>query len=583
MSSRDGDFAPQLLDAFERCRKAKTPEEISAAMTALDAVLDPLMRAMSRPGVVVETTGDAPHLEVPLTSSAVSPPDAVSEAVHMERLIAELGEWLGGGTPVAAADRLQERVDKAAADLALALTSRPDEPAALVVSQALTGMAWAGLGPESGLASTPNIAELTQNMAVAGLVLSRGGPDSGAADALNHDVAEMSQTGVASNAMTAREFLHRFGRVLRLPKPASGAPSGRARALPTPLPALLTFRADRAHQSTVEGLSRVAEWATKVQGFFRGLEVTNGRNYRQVIGFRRDPGQELWAFLEARGESAIKAHYALWARCYEATGADPDKYVHISVPQFCDDLGYARHHKGGFRREHKLEAMKLLEALTTAELSVTWQVGTKERRLKGAIWDRGLEGEERDVYSDLFGAARAGDQAMWEPVAFTYKPGPWFADKEWRRHNRYVGVVGLGLLRLDNRRDRWALRIGGYYGSLARLARFTPRTIAVATVLARTGLDRLNAGRPGEQETAFKRAHQRLCEVGVLKGWEYLDEAPEGEPNMDDPEDLAVLADYRAGDWRRKRVTLTWPDEVSTVGLLADKRRHALEQAPTSG
>jgi len=94
-----------------------------------------------------------------------------------------------------------------------------------------------------------------------------------------------------------------------------------------------------------------------------------------VVGFYSDPGAELWDFLRERGDAAPKAHYALWARCYEATDADPHKWVMRDMPQFCSDLGYAKQKAGGFKTRDKQKAMRLVDALTTAELAVETRVG----------------------------------------------------------------------------------------------------------------------------------------------------------------------------------------------------------------
>jgi hypothetical protein len=114
-------------------------------------------------------------------------------------------------------------------------------------------------------------------------------------------------------------------------------------------------------------------------------------------------------------------------------------------------------------------------------------------RLRGPIWARGVAAEQRDEYGDLFGSARASAREPWEPVTFSYRPGPWFEDEDWRKRNAFVGMVGAGLLGLDSR-DKWALRIGGYYGTLARFNQYAARTISAATVLARTGLAKLATG-----------------------------------------------------------------------------------------
>jgi hypothetical protein len=104
-----------------------------------------------------------------------------------------------------------------------------------------------------------------------------------------------------------------------------------------------------------------------------------------VVGFYSDPGAELWDFLRERGDAALKAHYALWARCYEATDADPHKSGMRDVPQFCSDLGDTKQKAGGFKTRDKQHAMRLLDALTTAELAVEARVGKKVNRLRGPI------------------------------------------------------------------------------------------------------------------------------------------------------------------------------------------------------
>jgi len=163
-----------------------------------------------------------------------------------------------------------------------------------------------------------------------------------------------------------------------------------------------------------------------------------------VVGFYSDPGAELWDFLRERGDAALEAHYALWARCYGATDAEPHKCVMRDVPQFCSDLGHAKQKAGGFKRRDKQHAMRLLDALTTAELTVEARVGKKVNRPHGPIWARGVAAEQRDEYGDLFGSARAGARDRREPVAFSYRPEPWFEDEDWRKRNAFVGMVGVG-------------------------------------------------------------------------------------------------------------------------------------------
>lgn len=339
----------------------------------------------------------------------------------------------------------------------------------------------------------------------------------------------------------------------------------------------IAFAGHRIHASTVEGLGRMDEWhPLEETGFARRLEVKYGDGFTQQIGFRAS--EELWRVLKDKGAAAIKAHYALSAFCYHRTGGDGNEYVLVDVPEFCDALGYKRQKAGGFKTRDKQRAMEVLTGLTTAELSVEYAIPRrpgKVGRVRGRIWERGLEAEQRDQCTDLFGHARIGDHAAWEPVAFTFRPGQWDSDPGWRAANEYVGKIGAGLLQLDTKRDEWAVRIGGYYGFLARVTQYQqPCRVRVATVLKRTGLNRQNRRHPAAQLEAFQRAHDRLVEVGVLASWQFDTPAVEEEPDMDDPTTLATLAEYGEGDWRGQGIVLAWPAALIEHGAALAARQH---------
>ena len=105
------------------------------------------------------------------------------------------------------------------------------------------------------------------------------------------------------------------------------------------------------------------------------------------------------------------------------------------MAQFCSNLGDAKQQADRCKRRHKQHAMGLLDAHTTAELTVEARVGKKVDRLHGPTWARGVAAEQRDESSDLFGSARAGARDPWEPVTFGDRPGPWFEDEDSRKRN----------------------------------------------------------------------------------------------------------------------------------------------------
>jgi len=379
-------------------------------------------------------------------------------------------------------------------------------------------------------------------------------------------------------------------RVLELPRdawhtlaPASETPARpgrRPRPPRAPRIEILRFPCDRILKGAIEGLSHVCRWQPG-EGFHRAYapSVTRRGDFAMQIGFRADPGEAIWRFLVGRGEGTIKAHYALWTRLYEQTGGAPGQWATMDLNQFCADLGYTRHHKGGFRREHRQEAMRLLEALTTVEIAVSFMPpgkGAALRRLRGTLWTRGLVGEQRDRYGDLFGQAREGDAALWDPLGFTFGPGPWFSDPVWRARNRSMGLIGAGLLRLRTDQDQTAIRIGGYLGTLARSNQYRPVRLRVPLLLERIGLAERYPKDPQKLQEAVSTALMKLQEVAVIAGWEYTDADPT-EPDMDDPVALASLVDTTFRPWRQRVIEIHWPAALTRVTRrLEESQRQAV-------
>lgn len=341
-------------------------------------------------------------------------------------------------------------------------------------------------------------------------------------------------------------------------------PAPRPSAKPQALPPLLSFTADRIHKGAVEAFSLVERWES-CDGFHKAHAASGAlKDFAMLCGFPKDPGAEVWDFLMGRGEAAIKAHYALWARLYEQTGAAPGQWGRMNINQFCSDLGYKPHPRGGFKRERKQEAMRLLEVLTSVEIAVRFRVAGKKpqiREISGPLWARGLQGRQRDLYSDLFGQAREGDPSLWEPIGFTFGPGPWFADPAWRQQNQFLGLIGAGLMKLETHTDQTAIRIGGYLGTLARFDQYRTRRLKVATLLERIGMDRTYPRNPERLQSKIELAFEKLVEVNVIARWGYTDAEP-SEPDMDDAEDLVTLAEFAHVPWRRKTLEVEWPAAV---------------------
>ena len=218
---------------------------------------------------------------------------------------------------------------------------------------------------------------------------------------------------------------------------------------------------------------------------------------------------DLWANLAQAGAGVVKAHYALLGRWHDF-GRYPDEFITVSVKEFCADLGYKKASNGGFKRESKEEATRILDALAAIEmLDIYWPfengpVGEDEAiALSGKVWIGGWveEGKIR---------------------VFMFSAWPWFNNPVWRQYNEAVGKIGAGLMRLDNRHDEWAILIGGYVGTLIRTRRRRPLTLRVGTILRAIGkasADTLR--RKGRTQDKFERALERLREEHVIDRWEY--------------------------------------------------------------
>jgi hypothetical protein len=371
------------------------------------------------------------------------------------------------------------------------------------------------------------------------------------------------------------------------PRPPTEAPApAKLPARPQPLRPAIRFKSDNVHAATVRALSTVQDWQKDIiEGFAYGMK----QEYRRLevtVGLPdSSQAEDLWTYLAKGGARMVKAHYALWGRWFE-DGGRPGKFATVNINQFCADLGYTPHHNGGFKRERKQEAVRILEALTAVEMRATFTPPGKKaaQRLRGPLWSRGLLAEENDQYEDLFGQARAGDPNLWEPLAFSYAPGPWFSNPDWARYNRAIGKIGAGLMRLANDKDEWAILIGGYLGTLVRVNHYAPLRLRVDTILRAANLAQGRDARRRLTETQekFSRALDRLVEVGVIASWTW----PETDAaELSDPDDPAAVAAYYAadplpkGDCRARLVEITLPAEMEEDRVRLDAAQARAIQA----
>ncbi len=333
----------------------------------------------------------------------------------------------------------------------------------------------------------------------------------------------------------------------------------------TQLSPVVRFKNDNINRAAVRAFSIAATWkpvaslAHGTEQMYKGLQIAIGLPESDVT-------QRIWSSLSKGGARMVKAHYALWARWYE-DGGEAGDYVSVNVNQFCADIGYTKHHKGGFRREHKQEAMNLLEALTMMQISAEYQApgASDGKRLRGGLWARGMIGEQKEPGED-------GGTPTWEAVAFSFAPGPWFTHPAWARHNNFIGKLGIGLLQLDNR-EEWAIIIGGYLGTLMRTNAYQALRVRASTILHRTGLGQSDdlRRRSGQMLQKFENAMDQLVSVNVIISWTWPDVETTELENLDDAD---AIAEYYAeenlpkSDWRNQIVEIVLPFEQDETRLL---------------
>jgi hypothetical protein len=346
----------------------------------------------------------------------------------------------------------------------------------------------------------------------------------------------------------------------------TGASERRRRLVPLGQDGYLRFASDRIHKAIVEALEQgermdaITETFLQRDGhahagapiFWKAYDFStdakpDGNSLEGAIGFTREPGTALWRLLQQNGARAIQAHYSLMARAYEETDANPREWVPLSIPQFCDDLGYARLPNGAHRPENKRQVLDILHLLTRMELRAVYTPPGRPRRLiQGPLWLVGLE-----KYEEM----REGTALhRWDPIEFWFLPGAFFRDEQWRANNRYVGLLGKGFLGLEaGDRDKWAIMVGGFLGALARMNAYRPLTLLVENLAEVTGLQAAYPHRPKRRLAKLAAALEKLIAVGVIGAWQFLKEG--------------------------RSVEVTWPADLATrAEVLAQKKTAAIER-----
>lgn len=336
---------------------------------------------------------------------------------------------------------------------------------------------------------------------------------------------------------------------------------GRQSARPLTWHGLIRFSSDRVHKALVEslacGFTFIPDERAVPSELGHGLsfEAASGKDrLGGRLGFRVPLTDRERQLLDEYRSQLTKLQFALWARAFAETDAEPERPVVVTLSQLCDDLGYRRLQNGAHRPELKRQVAALLALLTAVEVDAEYRAPDgRTARLRGPLWQR---------FPDL------------EPErSLAYAPGAWAADPLWSRFNRRVALAGAGLLALRPDRDRWAISVGGYLATLARMNGYRPLTVRVETLLERTGLGEAEQRNPSRMREMLERALEQLEAVGVIAGWDWFS-SDHSEPDMDAPSDLARLAGT-APHWAQRSLVIQWPAPLRDREASLRSRREA--------
>jgi hypothetical protein len=318
---------------------------------------------------------------------------------------------------------------------------------------------------------------------------------------------------------------------------------------------------------------------------FEGGNKNKTGEIRGFIGLAVQPAEAIWDQLQRNGALAVQVQFALWALAYAATDGQPSEFITVDISHFCDQLGYKQKNRA-HKRETKQAVMNALEYVTSLHLLAEFILPNgKTRRLKGPLWVRGASAE--DEYGDLFGANRVtGTEQRWEPAFFRYAPGDFFSDPEFRRYNAEIAYIGEGILRLKQDTDKYAIFIGGYLATIARMNGYRTSTIKIQTLAEKSGLLWVDGQKnPKRVVDRIYTALDRLKEVGVIQDWTPKALANPGVDydNLSNPETRKAMIEPPRHSRKefQETVEIIWPQSFQDrANKLRDKRQRYLEAPP---
>lgn len=292
-----------------------------------------------------------------------------------------------------------------------------------------------------------------------------------------------------------------------------------------------------------------------------------------AVGLKEDPGEAIWELLQNNGALAIKAHFALWARAYAEGEPATDRFITLTIRQFCDDLGFKKKNRA-HTDKNKRAARNVFDLLMLMEVEAYYVRKEVRKILRAGVWTQGPRMKEANAQhgSDGSKTVKGRDDGR-DADTVSYAPGSYFDDEDWRKQNHSVAMVSEGMLNVlsTENKDKYAVMLGGYLAMMSRMNSYRPKSIRVRTLLEVIGLWNVDAAnRPGRMRDKLEKALDRLCEAGIIRRWNQSTTMPDET----DPDDftsnatLSTLAEptHWLTRWANECIKIEWPEHLEQRG-----------------
>jgi hypothetical protein len=268
-----------------------------------------------------------------------------------------------------------------------------------------------------------------------------------------------------------------------MPAPGTGGELGRERYRHP------TIHAFGPVSTGMEGIWRWADGAGIIRDKSRPPHVTTPNGGMVSVGgdsaMVMDEGQEAAAFaagLELSDDTAAAFVLGLARWCERGNRRDRRSYVVVTVDEYCQARGWKKHHKGGYKPEHKARARDEMMALNKV-----WVRHQVPDHLVTSDGTRYVEGPLMTV------SRGSSDRSGRNTTGFRMSPGTW-ANDFLEDNPNCTALVLENVLRLDtrSRSGQIAQRLG-LYMALQWRTKFLNNNVGqshrIATLLAAVGID----------------------------------------------------------------------------------------------